>query len=160
MPPKLPPLWKCPKCGERFVTENMWHSCGKFTLGELFARCEPEVIKLFRKFEKMMRKCGPVTMIPQKTRVVFQVRVRFGGCYPRKSHLICALALPRVDDDARFFKVEKYAGHFIGHYFRVHSEADLDEALQQWMCESYAVGAQKHLKAKPSASKSPRRTGK
>jgi hypothetical protein len=85
-------------------------------------------------------------MIPQKTRVVFQVRVRFGGCYPRKTHLLCALALPRVDDDPRFFKVEKCAPRFIGHYFRVHSEADLDEAVQQSMRKSYQVGAQKHLK--------------
>jgi hypothetical protein len=148
MPPRLPPLWKCPKCGERFVTKNMWHSCGKFTLEELFARSEPHVFDLFNKFAEMMRKCGPVTMIPQKTRVVFQVRVRFGGCYPRKSHLQCALALPRVDDDPRFFKVEQFAPHFIGHHFRLYSEADLDQDVQRWMCEAYEVGAQKHLKSK------------
>lgn len=64
MPSKLPPLWKCPKCGERFVTKNMWHSCGKFTLEELFARSEPHVYQLFNQFAEMMRKCGPVTMIP------------------------------------------------------------------------------------------------
>jgi len=46
----------------------------------------------------------------------------------------------------RFFKVEKFAGHFIDHYFRVHSEADLDKAVQQWMHESYEVGAQMRLK--------------
>lgn len=109
MPSKLPPLWRCPKCGERFVTKNMWHSCGKYTLEALFARSEPHVFQLFNKFAEMMRACGPVTMIPQKTRVVFQVRVRFGGCYPRKSHLLCTLALPRVDNDPRFFKIEKYA---------------------------------------------------
>ena len=145
MPKKLAPLWRCPKCGERFVTTNMWHSCGKFTLEELFARSEPHVIKLFRKFKKMIRKCGPVTMIPQKTRVVFQVRVRFGGCYPRKSHLVCALALPRLNGDPRFYKTEKFAAHFIGHWFRVYSEADLDADVQRWMCEAYEVGAQ-HLK--------------
>jgi hypothetical protein len=122
--------------------------CGNFTLEELFARSEPHVFDLFNKFAEMMRKCGPVTMIPQKTRVVFQVRVRFGGCYPRKSHLQCALALPRVDDDPRFFKVEKFAPHFIGHHFRLYSEADLDADVQRWMCEAYEVGAQKHLKSK------------
>jgi hypothetical protein len=42
----------------------------------------------------------------------------------------------------------------------VHSEADLDKDVQRWMCEAYEVGAQKHLKAKPSASKSPKRSGK
>ena len=146
LPSKLQPLWQCPKCGERFVTRNMWHSCGKYTLDALFARSEPHVFQLFNKFAEKMQACGPVTIIPQRTRVVFQVRVRFGGCYPRKSHLLCGLALPRVDDDPRFFKIEKYAPHFIGHSFRVYSEADLGRDVQRWMCEAYEVGAQKHLK--------------
>ena len=148
MTSNLPPLWRCPKCGERFITKNMWHSCGKYTLEALFARSEPQVFRIFNKFAEMVRSCGPVTMIPQNTRVVFQVRVRFGGCYPRKSHLQCSLALPRVDDDPRFFKIEKYAPHFIGHSFRVYSEADLDADVQRWMREAYEVGEQKHLKAK------------
>ena len=145
MTSNLPPLWRCPKCGERFITKNMWHSCGKYTLEALFARSGPHVVQLFNKFAEMISASGPVTMIPQKTRVVFQVRVRFGGCYPRKSHLLCSLALPRVDDDPRFFKVEKYAPHFIGHSFRVYSEADLDADVQRWMREAYEVGEQKHL---------------
>ena len=28
------PLWTCPKCGAKFVTKNLWHSCGKATLFE------------------------------------------------------------------------------------------------------------------------------
>jgi len=140
------PLWKCPKCGERFVTRNMWHSCGKFTLEALFARSEPHVFGLFNKFAGMVSSCGSVTVIPQKSRVVFQVRVRFAGCYPRKSHLICSLALPRVLDDPRFFKIEEYASHFIGHSFRVYSEADLDSDVQEWLREAYEVGGQKRVK--------------
>lgn len=146
MLPNLPPLWKCPKCGERFVTKNIWHACGKFKVEDLFARSDPHVIELFNKFAEMIRACGPVTIIPQKTRVAFQVRVRFAGCYPRKSHLLCGIALPRVDPDPRFFKREEFAPHFIGHSFRAYSEADLDADVQQWMRESYEVGEQKHLK--------------
>ena len=53
MKPELPPLWKCPKCGAKFKT--------------------------FQKFKRMEESCGPATMIPQKTRVVFMVRMRFAG---------------------------------------------------------------------------------
>jgi len=67
--------------------------------------------------------------------------------------LLCGLALPRVDDDPRFLKIEKYAPHFIGHSFRIYSEADLDPDIQRWMCEAYEVGAQKHLKTKPEGRK-------
>jgi hypothetical protein len=149
-PAKKRPLWRCPKCGERFITANMWHSCGKRTLEELFARSEPHVLPLFKKFAKMVRACGPVKMIPQKTRVVFQVRVRFAGAYPRKSHFLCGIALPRRVDDARFVKIETYAPHFQGHLFRVASEADLDDQVQHWLHESYKVGAQGFLKTRGS----------
>ena len=136
------PLWRCPKCGERFITANMWHSCGKFTLDKLFARSEPQVRRLYNKFARMVRACGPVTTIPQKTRVVFQVRVRFAGCYPRKKHLQCAIALRKVTKNPRFVRIEKFTKHFVGHYFKIESEADLNQELQSWLCESYKVGAQ------------------
>jgi len=141
-PAKQRPLWRCPECGERFVTKNLWHSCGKHTLEQLFARSEPHVLPLFKKFAKMVRACGPVRMIPQKTRVVFQVRVRFAGAYPRRSYFLCGFALPYRSADPRFVKIENYAPHFQGHLFRVASEADLDEQVQRWLHESYQVGAQ------------------
>lgn len=140
------PLWKCPKCGERFVTAHMWHSCGKQSLAALFVKCEPQVFRCFRKFARMVRACGPVRMIPQKTRIVFQVRVRYAGVYPRKSHLVCGFALPRRVNDSRFFKITPYAPHFIGHLFRVQSEKDLDGKVQRWLREAYGVGEQRYLK--------------
>jgi hypothetical protein len=30
------PLWTCPKCGHRFVTRNMWHSCSDYSLESHF----------------------------------------------------------------------------------------------------------------------------
>ncbi|HEY8188077.1 MAG TPA: DUF5655 domain-containing protein [Pyrinomonadaceae bacterium] len=139
------PLWRCPECGERFVTRNLWHSCGKYTLEELFARSEPHVLPLFKKFAKMVRACGPVRMIPQKSRVAFQVRVRFAGAYPRKSHVLCGFALPYRSADPRFVKIEEYGRHFVGHLFSVASEADLDEQVQRWLHEAYEVGKQSLL---------------
>ena len=139
----LRPLWRCPRCGAMLVTRNMWHSCGKYTVQALFARSEPHVRELFRKFAKMVRECGPVTMIPQKTRVVFMVRVRFAGVYPRKSFLLVGLGLPRRIPSPRFTKIERYAAHFIGHMLEIHSEEDLDSELKGWLRKSYTVGEQR-----------------
>jgi hypothetical protein len=36
----------------------MWHSCGKFSLQDLFSRSDLRVRKIFRKFEKMVRVAG------------------------------------------------------------------------------------------------------
>jgi len=157
MPRKKPkPLWTCPLCGERFITARMWHSCGKYKLEDHFAHCEPHVFPLFKKFARMVRACGPVHMIPQKTRIVFQVRVRYAGCQVRKSHLACAIALPRRVDNSRFTKITSYAPHFIGHHFRVSSKKDLDAQLQRWLREAYSVGAQKFLQ--PRGGKAMRRS--
>lgn len=142
---KLKPLWRCPKCHERFVTKNIWHSCGKFTIADLFSKSDPKVVKLFRKFARMARACGPVRMIPQKTRAIFQVRVRFAGCYPRKTHLLCGVALARRLESPRIIKIEEFGSHFIGHQFRVYREEELDEEVQNWLCESYKVGSQETL---------------
>ncbi|HUK88088.1 MAG TPA: DUF5655 domain-containing protein [Terriglobales bacterium] len=136
------PLWRCPRCGARFVTRNIWHSCGKHSLKRLFARSQPHLLPLFRKFARLVRACGPVRMIPQKTRVVFMVRVRFAGCYPRKTHLLCGLALPKRTPHARFLRIESYGKHFHGHYLRLASEKDLDAQVQRWLRASYKVGAQ------------------
>ncbi len=142
---KLKPLWRCPDCGNRFVTKNAWHSCGTNTLKTLFSRSEPEVLKLFRKFAKMVQACGPGKMLTQQTRVVFQVRVRFAACSPRKFHLDCAVALPRRLENPRFWKIEKYTDHFISHHFRIDSEDQLNDEVQEWLRESYRVGAQEEF---------------
>jgi hypothetical protein len=35
------PVWTCPRCGARLVSRNLWHSCGRFTLEDLFAGLTP-----------------------------------------------------------------------------------------------------------------------
>jgi hypothetical protein len=145
-------LWRCPKCGARLVTRNMQHSCGIFTLKQLFAKSEPQVYRIFKKFRSMVNATGRVTMIPQKTRVAFMVRVRFAGAYPRKSYLLCAFALPRRCTDKRIFKIEQYAPHFVGHFMRIDSEGQLDAQVQRWLNEAREVGTREALAKKNTRS--------
>jgi hypothetical protein len=123
----------------------MWHSCDQFSLEALFEGCQPHVFEMYQKYEAMARACGPITVNPKKTGIAFQVRVRFGGCQPRKSHLNCTVALPRRFDHPRFFKIETYSPRFIAHRFRIYHLEELDEEVQGWLCEAYDVGAQKWL---------------
>ena len=124
----------------------MWHSCGRYSLEALFAGSEPHVFPLFRKFERMVRACGPVRRIPQKTRIVFQARIRFAGCVPRKSYLLGSFLLSRKLKHPRFVKIETYYPRLHGHQFKIASSADLDKDVARWLREAYAVGEQKHLK--------------
>jgi hypothetical protein len=141
-PKKLKPLWRCPVCGERFVTRNLWHSCGRFSLKSLFARSEPHVFELFNSFAQLVKRCGPVRIIPQKTRVAFQVRMRFVACYPRKSYLICTLVLPRLLESPRITKIQRFSPNCVLHFLPLRSQGELDRQLQTWLHESYRVGAQ------------------
>jgi len=143
-----PPLWECPQCGERFTTANQWHSCGKHSLEALFASCEPQVFRIYQKFAQMVQACGPVTIIPQKTRVTFQVRMRFVSLYPRKAHLLGGFVFARRHAHRKFHKVETLSLLNHLHHFRLKSEEELDTDFRRWIEEAYAVGEQKHLVAR------------
>ena len=67
---ELDDLWICPACGGRFVTPNMWHSCGEHSLEELFATSTDEALELAVEYVAMLRDLGDVQVIPQKTRLV------------------------------------------------------------------------------------------
>lgn len=138
-------LWRCPQCGERFVTAGLWHSCGKYRLEDLFARSEPHVLRLYRKYEKLVRAIGPIHVIPQKTRIVFQVQVRFAGAVPRRSHLRVGFWLTRKLKNPRFQKVETYTPRAHGHFLALASEDEFDAEFKGWMREAYRIGERKHL---------------
>ncbi len=79
----------------------MWHSCGQYSLEAHFEKSEAHVFELYQRFEDLVKSIGPVTVIPQKTRISFQVRVRFAGCNVRKSYLWVHLWLKREIDHPR-----------------------------------------------------------
>jgi hypothetical protein len=125
----------------------MSHSCGRYTVEALLSRCEPRVRLLYRKLLRMVRRCGPVHVIPQKTRLAFQVRVRFAGFSPRKSSLRLALWFTKPSPGPRVERIEKITPRCYVHYFRIASEADLDAELQDWLHRAYRVGRQEHLES-------------
>lgn len=47
-PDRLPDLWICPRCGARLVSRNLSHSCGQFTLEDLFSRADSSVLAVAR----------------------------------------------------------------------------------------------------------------
>ena len=130
----------------------MWHSCGRFRLEDLFASSEPRVLKIFQKFKRMVESCGPATMIPQKTRVVFMVRMRFAGATVRKTNLRIGLILERkLPPDPRIEKVETFGPFCHGYYFRIDRAAQLDRTMQRWIREARDSGIQKHFERRGNA---------
>lgn len=142
-----PALWRCPKCGERFTTRNQWHACGSFNIEALFARSEPIVRRLYDRFLKVVAASGPVTIIPQKTRIALQVRMRFAALMPQKIALKGHLVLARRCPSDRFEKIETYSPRNHVHVFRLRSEDAFDKLLNALIGEAYKVGRQEHLES-------------
>jgi hypothetical protein len=146
--PDLPDLWICPRCGARLVSRNLWHSCGAFTLEDLFAGAAPGVLDAARSYVEMLRSLGDVQVIPQKTRLVCVARVRFAGLTPRKNGFHASFALRRWLDSPRIMKTVDYGPRWRMHVVLVRSPADLDDELRSWLQEAHdTVGVQSDLRS-------------
>src|SRR5215831_13930185 len=73
------PLWTCLNCRRRFVTRNMPHSCGDFSVKAFLDGKSRTAVSLYRHFARAVRDCGPIQLAPAKTRIGFQVRMIFAA---------------------------------------------------------------------------------
>lgn len=125
------------------ISRNLWHSCGRFTLDNLFANAPPGVLDLARRYVDLLDSLGDVQIIPQKTRLVCVARVRFAGLSPRKNGFRAAFALRRWVKSPRIVKREDYGPRWRAHFVDIHSASDLDHELLAWLKESHdTVGIQ------------------
>jgi hypothetical protein len=143
-PPKRP-LWKCPKCGHRFVTPNLWHSCGRYSISAHFKGKPPNLRGAFDQLVELARKYGRVTVYAQKSRIVIQARVRFANIIVRKGWLDLSLWLKERREHPRLARIEDYGSLGFGHHFRLMHAADVDTELAQLVEQAYLVGQQEHI---------------
>lgn len=141
---RSPALWRCPKCGHRFVTRNLWHSCGRYRLADHFAGKPASLRATFRRWVAVARACGPVTVYAQKTRIVIQARVRFAGAIVGRRWLDAALWLQRRVTHPRLHRIEDFGRLGYGVHFRLTRPGDVDRKLVLLMREAYARGTRSH----------------
>ena len=140
------PLWACPTCGRTFANRNQTHTCAApGDLDRHFARCEPVVRATFDRVLAAVEAVGPVTVLPEKTRIALHVRMSFAAFTPRVRWLDGHLVLARRIDSARFRRVEEYSPRNVLHAFRLTGPAEVDAEFAGWLAEAYAVGEQRHL---------------
>ena len=139
MPDK--PLWTCPHCGHRFVTTNLWHSCGVQTLGEHFDGKQPHVAETFEAIVDAAKACGPLEVYAQKSRILLQNRVRFASVITRKRHLILGLWLTHKVEHPRLTRYEPVGNGIHYPYFQIGDAGEIDQPLRDWIREAYVHGA-------------------
>lgn len=140
-----PPLWRCPRCRRVFANRNQSHFCGRHKLEPHFAGKPPRIRSLFTAVLKAVRACGPVRVLPEKTRIAFQVRMSFAQVTPRREWLDGHVVLARRLEHPRFRRIETFSPRNHVHHFRLTTLADIDAEFRRWLKEAYAVGEQRHL---------------
>jgi Domain of unknown function (DUF5655) len=150
MPPRSQrPLWQCPECGRSFANRNQTHFCGRHKLDSHFERKPPEIRALFDAVVEAINRCGPVTVLPEKTRIAFQTRMSFAQVTPRTKWLDGHVVLARRLEHPRFRKIETISPRNHVHHFRLTTPAEIDAEFETFIREAYLVGDQMHLQSKP-----------
>lgn len=103
---KRPSLWRCPKCRRAFANRNQSHACGRHALASHFRDKSPAVRALFDDLVAILRAIGPVRVLPEKTRIAFQVRMSFAQVTPRRAWLDGHVVLARRLEHRRFRRIQ------------------------------------------------------
>jgi len=139
-----PEMWPCPDCGRRFANRNQSHACARHQLDSHFEGKSPHVLAIYDAFAAMLASFGPVTILPEKTRIAFQVRMSFAQLTLRRNWVLGHLILARRMEDPLFARVETFSPRNHLHAFRLDDPVEV-ERLRDFAEEAYAVGRQDHL---------------
>ncbi len=135
------PLWICPRCRRRFLAANVWHACTEQELDEHFEGKSAEVRALYEAWLTFVeRNGGPITVVPQKTRISFQARNRFASVLIRKSWIDCGIWLKRPVQHPLFARVQRETEREFVYTFRLTDKTQMDKDLAALVKEAYRTG--------------------
>jgi hypothetical protein len=138
-------MWTCPRCGRWFATRNQVHSCKPLDPADQLAGKSPEVVAIYRRLVELAERSGPVTVLPQKTRIAFQVRMSFAAVTLRRRWVDGHVVLARRLEHPRFRRIDSISPRNHVHHFRLVHPEEADEEVAAWLAEAYRVGEQRHL---------------
>jgi hypothetical protein len=141
----MPALWICPKCGRGFANRNQSHFCSNVQLEEHFAGRDPHVVATFHRLVAAAEKSEPVMVLPEKTRIAFQVRMSFAAFTFKRRWVDGHVVLARKLESPRFTRIEFFSPRNQLHAFRLHGPDEVDDEVEAWLAEAYLVGEQRHL---------------
>ena len=100
---------------------------------------------MYQQYLKLVRGIGPITVIPQKSRIIFMTRIRFAGGTPRKSYFDAGFLFPRPLSSPRIQWGMKYYDRCYGYRVHLCSPRDPNAQLRRWQRIAHRVGQQEYL---------------
>jgi hypothetical protein len=141
--PSARELWRCPKCGQSFVTANLWHSCVNVPLDAHFEDAPAILRKTFDAFVKAAERNGPVVLRPVKTRIALQAFTRFAAVTVQKNALACHVILDHGKQSPPTRRVEKIGNAYL-HAFSLATPKDVDARVHALLVEAYDADQRHH----------------
>ncbi|HXM33266.1 MAG TPA: DUF5655 domain-containing protein [Chthoniobacterales bacterium] len=131
--------------GLQTAIRNQSHACGRYTLASHFEGKPANVRAIFDKLRRLAELNGPVTVLPEKTRIAFQARMSFAAFVIRRNWVDGHVVLARRLEHARFRRIETFSPRNHLHAFRFERAEEVDGEVAAWLAEAYLVGEQRHL---------------
>lgn len=100
---------------------------------------------IFDKLLAVAKKNGPLTILPEKTRIAFHVRMSFAAFVIRRNWVDGHVVLARRLENPRFRRIETFSPRNHLHAFRFKNVEEIDTEVAGWLAEAYRVGEQRHL---------------
>ena len=138
-------MWRCPDCRRQFANRNQSHACGRYKLAPHFKGKPAKVRAIFDRLLAVAKKSGPVIVLPEKTRIAFQVRMSFAAFVVRRNWIDGHVILARQLEHPRFRRIETFSPRNVLHAFRIESVQEIDDEVAAWFAEAYRVGEQRRL---------------
>jgi hypothetical protein len=132
----------------------MWHSCRVVELDAHLTGKPPAIRELFDAWRAFVEQFGEFTVLPQKTRICFQTRVRFAGAIVRRDYVQCTFWLKRrlEKPPALFEPVEFIPPRYFIYRFRLTDPRQLrTRGLRGLVRESYELGWQREPRQRARA---------
>jgi len=135
-----------PALRRRFANRNQTHTCGTQRLEDHLAGRSADVVAIFERIIELAERNGPVTVVPERTRIALQARMSFAALQVRRRWVDGHVILARRRESPRFRRIESFSPRNHLHAFRFERPADVDDEVADWLREAYDVGMQRHLR--------------
>jgi hypothetical protein len=144
--------WTCPRCGAPFANPNASHSCVTVGLDDHFRGVDPGLRAAFDRLVDLAQIDGPVTVVPQKTRIAIAAPMRFIAIQVRRDRLTGHVLHERAVPHPVVTEIvpDAYGSGLYLHRLSVRSRDELDEPFAAFIRDAAGrVGRRERLAAGP-----------
>jgi hypothetical protein len=130
-------IWSCPACGREFWKRQA-HVCAPALSVDAYFSGRPAVEReIFEAVREHIESLGPVIVEPVGVGILFKGKRTFVELRPKTKWVALSFGLNRRAEHARITRTTKTDTARTYHGVRLTSAADIDDAVREWLTESY-----------------------